>query len=117
MPADRRIIVQVQAEGYRDPDLQGEYVPGEVTPIEVWASRRDVGQERKIEREGTRTETLRDWRVRWDARIANSPTSLLTVEDGGESFTIVNMVEVIQQRGGLPDLRRKWIDLQGVHGT
>ena len=50
---------------------------------QVWASRRDVGQERKLERQGTRDETSRDWRVRWDARIALSPTSLLKVEDGG----------------------------------
>ena len=33
MPADRRIIINVMAEGTRPPELQGEYVPGEVTPI------------------------------------------------------------------------------------
>ena len=117
MPVDRRIIVQVQAEGYRDPDLQGEYVPGEIVDYPVWASRRDVGQELKIERQGTRDETSRDWRIRWNSRIANSPTTLLKVEDGGETFTIINMVEVTEQRGGAPDLRRRFIDLQGVHGT
>ena len=99
MPADRRITVQVQGEGFRDPDLQGEYVDGAVTPINVWASRRDVGQERKVERQGTRDETSRDWRIRWNSRIANSPTSLLTVEDGAETFTITNMVEVTEQLG------------------
>ena len=115
MPADRRIIVQLQTEGYRDPDLQGELVPGAVTTIGVWATRRDVGQELKTERQGTRDETSRDWRIRWNSRIALSPTSLLKVEDGGETFTITNMVEVTEQRGG-PDLRRKFLDLQGVHG-
>ena len=115
MPADRRIIVNVMAEGTRPPELQGEYVPGTVTAIGAWASRRDVGQERKVERQGTRDETSRDWRVRWDSRIANSPTSLLKVVDGGETFTITNMVEVTRQRGG-PDLRRKFLDLQGIHG-
>jgi hypothetical protein len=108
MPADRRIIVQLQAEGYRDPDLQGEYVPGAITAIGAWATRRDVGAELKLERSGTRDETARDWRIRWDSRIANSPTSLLKVEDGGETFTITNMVEVTQQRGA-PDLRRRFL--------
>ena len=115
MPADRRIIINVSEPGYRDPALQGEFVPGAVTPIGVWATRRDVGQERKTERQGTRDETSRDWRVRWDSRIALSPTNLLKVVDEGETFTITNMVEVTQQRGA-PDLRRRFLDLQGIHG-
>ena len=115
MPADRRIIVQLQAEGYRNPDLQGEHVPGGVTPIGVWATRRDVGQERKVASSGTRDETSRDWRIRWNSRIALSPTNLLKVEDAGETFIIVNMVEVTEQRGG-PNLRRRFLDLQGIHG-
>ena len=112
MPADRRITVTVSTEGHRN-DF-GEWIPGEVTPIEAWASRRDVGQERKLERQGTRDETSRDWRVRWDSRIANSPTSLLKVEDGAETFTISNMVEVTQQGQGAPDLRRRFLDLSGI---
>ena len=112
MPADRRITVNVSTEGSRNE--HGEFVPGTVTAIAAWALRRDVSQERKIERQGTRTETSRDWRVRWDARIANSPTTLLKVEDGGETFTITNMVEVTAQRGGAPDLRRRFLDLQGI---
>ena len=111
MPADRRIVVNVTSEGYRNEF--GEFVEGTVTPLEVWASRRDVGQERKVERQGTRDETSRDWRIRWDSRIANSPTSLLKVEDGGETFTVTNMVEVTRQRE-VPDLRRRFLDLQGV---
>ena len=116
MPADRRIVVNVSEPGYRDPALQGEWVPGAaITAIGVWATRRDVGQELKIERQGTRDETSRDWRIRWNSRIASSPTSLLKVEDEGETFNITNMVEVTAQRGG-PDLRRKFLDLQGIHG-
>ena len=114
MPADRRITINVSEEGTRNE--HGEFVPGAITPIGAWASRRDVSQERKIERQGTRTETLRDWRVRWDSRIANSPTTLLKVDDGAETFTIINMVEVTEQRSG-QDLRRRFLDLQGLHGT
>ena len=113
MPAGRRIIVNVMAEGHRDE--HGDYIDGAITPLNLWASRRDVGQERKLERQGTRDETSRDWRIRWDARIALIPTNLLQVVDGGETFTITNMVEVTRQRGA-PDLRRKFLDLQGIHG-
>ena len=114
MPADRRITINVSEEGTRNE--HGEFVPGAITPIGAWASRRDVGQERKLERRGTRDETSRDWRIRWNSRIASSPTTLLKVEDGGETFTIINMVEVTAQRGGAPDLRRRFLDLQGIHG-
>ena len=106
----------MSTEGTRPPELQGEYVPGTITAIGVWASRRDVSQELKIQREGTRDETSRDWRIRWDSRIANSPTTLLKVEDGGETFTVINLVEITEQRGGA-NLRRKFLDLQGVRGT
>ena len=83
MPADRRITINVMAEGTRLPELQGEYVPGEVTPIAAWARRRDMSEERRFDRGGTRSETTRDWRVRWDSRIASTPVARLKVEDGG----------------------------------
>ena len=112
MPSGRRITVNVSEEGTRD--MTGEHVPGAVTALGVWARRRDVSQELKIERQGARDETSRDWRVRWDARIANTDNSLLKVEDGGDTFTIRNKVEVTAQRGGAPDLRRRFLDLQGI---
>ncbi len=112
MPADRRIIINVSTEG--SCDEHGEHVPGAVTALGVWASRRDVGQELKVERQGTRDETSRDWRIRWDSRIANSKTANLEVVDGAESFAISNMVEVTRQGQGAPDLRRRFLDLQGI---
>ena len=115
MPADRRITINVTSEGHRN-DF-GEFVDGEITPIEAWASRRDVSQELKVLREGTRDQASRDWRVRWDSRIANSPARLLKVVDGGVTFNIINKVEVTRQRRGEPDLRRKFIDLEGVFST
>ena len=114
MPADRRITINVSSEGTRPPELQGEYVPGTVTAIGAWATRRDVSQELKVLSGGTRDETRRDWRIRWDSRIASTPVGRLTVDDGGETFTITNMIEITAQRRA-PDLRRRWIDLQGIH--
>ena len=117
MPADRRIVVNVSEPGYRDPALQGEWVPGAVIAIGTWASRRDQSQELKVLSGGTRDETSRDWRIRWDSRIASSTTANLEVVDGGESFTIVNLTEITRQRRGEPDLRRRFLDLQGIHGS
>ena len=54
-----------------------------------------------------------DWRVRWNALLASTPTSRLMVVEGTETFNITNKVEVTAQRGGAPDLRRRWIDLSG----
>ena len=117
MPADRRITVNVMAEGTRPPELQGEYVPGTVTAIGAWATRRDQSQELKVLSGGTRDETSRDWRVRWDSRIASTPVARLKVEDGGETFQVVNKVEVTRQRRGEPDLRRRFLDLQGIRSS
>ena len=36
MAAGRRITITVSEPGYRDPALQGEYVPGAVTALGVW---------------------------------------------------------------------------------
>ena len=72
MPADRRITINVTSEGYRNEF--GELVEGTITPIEAWASRLDRSQEDKATEGGSRDETRRDWRIRWDARIANAST-------------------------------------------
>ena len=115
MPADRRITINVSEEGTRDD--RGDFIPGAVTPLEVWARRRDVAQEKLVERGGTRDETSRDWRVRWNSLIASSTTRNIKVVDGGDTFTIRNMVEVTEQGRGAPDLRRKWIDLTGIRSS
>ena len=114
MPADRRITVNVEAEG--DYNQYGEYVDGAVTPIEVWANRRDRRQEDIAEEGGMRDETRRDWRIRWDKRIASVPTSRLAVVDGAGTFSVLNVVEVTRQRQG-QDLRRRLLDVQGVYST
>ena len=114
MPADRRITINVSAEGHRNEF--GEFVEGTVTPLEVWASRRDQSLTDIATEGGTRDQGRRNWRIRWDARIANSTTANLEVVEGALTFTVANMSEVIAQRGA-PDLRRKWIDLEGLYET
>ena len=58
--------------------------------------------------------TRRDWRLRWDSRIAEIPVSRLAVVDGGLTFNVLNVVEVTGRRG---ELRRRFLDIQGVHST
>ena len=98
-------------------NMHGEYVPGSTTAIAVWASRRDKSQE-DIETEGgTLDSTRRDWRIRWDRRIALALVSMLDVVDEGVTFNVLNMVEVTRQGRGQADLRRRFLDVQGVHAT
>ena len=115
MPADRRITINVSTEGHRDE--HGRSVLGAITPIGAWASRLDKTLTDIATEGGTRNQGRRTWRIRWDPRIANSPTRLLKVEDGALTFTISNMVEVTQQRRGEPDLRRRFLDLEGLYET
>ena len=116
MPTDRLITVTVTEEGMRN--QFGEYVPGATTAICTWASRRDRSQEDIAEESGTRDETRRDWRIRWDSRVADTPVSRLEVVDaGGWVWNVLNMVEVTNQGRGQAALRRRFLDIQAVFST
>ena len=97
MPADRRIVVNVSEPGYRDPALQGEWVPGAaITAIGVWASQSGpVGQELKVL--SGKVLVMKQAVTGVFAGMLESlcsPTNLLQVVDGGENFLVTNMVEV-----------------------
>lgn len=112
MPADRRIQVNVYGPYTRDHN--NEEVRGALTPIPMWASRRDKSQEDIQQEGGSLTTIRRDWRVRWDKRYIYTPTLLLEVVDEGLIYDVLNMVEVVGQRKG-QDLRRRFVDIQGRH--
>ncbi len=112
MPADRLITVNLTGEGMRN--QYGEYVEGEVTPIRTWTRRRDKTQEDIESEGGVLTSVQRTWRIRWDSRIADVPVVRIEVVDGPYTFNVLNQVEVTEQRGG-PDLRRRFIDIEGVY--
>ena len=112
MPSGRRITVNVRAPGTRND--QGEFVPGALTALGAWARRRDVSAEKVIETGGIRGERIREWRVRWNGQIARAALTELEVEDETETFRVSSMVEVTEQGRGQPDLRKRWIDLQGI---
>ena len=115
MPADRKITINVATPGMRNE--HGEFVPGTTIVIPAWASRRDRSAEDVATEGGARGETRRDWRIRWDKRIAAAPVTMLSVVDEGLMFNVLNMIEVVRQGRGQPDLRRRFVDLQGVHTT
>ena len=81
--------------------------------------RRDLSAEDVAEEGGSRDEVRRDWRIRWDSRIAGTPADRLeVVEDGGLTFDVLNVVEVMRQRGRREqNLRRRFLDIQGVYTT
>ena len=114
MPADRRITVNVEAEGTRNE--YNEYVPGDVAALTVWASKYDLRLIDIEEAGGVRSEVTRRWRLRYDSRIYDTPVDRLEVVDGTQTFDITQVREVTAQRDA-PDLRRKYIELTGIFTT
>ena len=115
MPADRQIIVKVESPGHRAHG--GVWVPGTKTSIRTWAYKHDLSLTELVETEGTRDAANRRWRVRYDSRIYNSPTSMLEVADGALTFKVTHINEITDQGGNRQPLRRRFIDISGVHST
>ena len=112
MPSGRRITINVSEPSTRND--QGESVPGAVTALGAWARRRDLDAKKVFETGGTRGEITREWRVRWNGQIARAALTELEVEDETDTFRVNSMTEVTEQGRGQPDLRKRWIDLQGI---
>ena len=113
MPVDRIITVSVQAPGHRN--MYGEYVEGAVTEHRVWATRFDRDLQDIEEEGGARTETRRDWRVRWTSTLADvADLTTVSVTDGGIDFDVQNIVE---DTGRFGETRRRWLRIQGVSST
>ena len=115
MPADRLITVMVSATGTRGGS--GRYIDGETTALRVWVYKHDLSLEDIVEAGGSRDTVNRRWRVRYDSRIYTTPTSRMDVDDGGAHFNITHMNEITDQGRGRQPLRRRFIDLSGVHST
>ena len=112
MPAlDRRITVNV--EGPETRNQFGETVPGVVTPLSVWATRIDLGNEDIEQSGGTLGIVNRDYIVRFDARIADAGAALLGVVDAGLTMNVTNVTEASGERVE----RRKFIKIQAVGVT
>ena len=112
MPTDRLITVTLTTEGMRN--QVGVYVPGTVTTVRTWATRMDKSQEDIEQEGGIADSTRRDWRIRWDSRLADRPISQMAIVDGPTTFNVLNMIEVTGRRG---ELRRRWLEIEGVFTT
>ena len=112
MPTDRLITVTLTTEGMRN--QVGVYVPGAVTTVRTWATRMDKSQEDKEQEGGILDVTRRNWRIRWDSRLADMPISQMAIVDGPTTFNVLNMIEVTGRRG---ELRRRWLEIEGVFTT
>ena len=112
MPLDRRITVIIEEPGHRN--MYGEYIDGIEVLIPVWATRMDKSQEDIESEGGTRNSIRRDWGIRWFAALDASEVSLVSVDDGGLIFNVLNVIEDTGRNG---DYRQRWMLIQGVHTT
>ena len=111
---DRVITINVQGEGQR---VEGKWVDGAVTPYRVWASRRDISQTDIAAEDGDRDVTRRDFRIRWRSEFADALVSSLTVIEGGQTFNVLNLMELSAKKGGAVPVRRRFLYLQGERST
>ena len=86
MPADRRIIVKLQAEGFRDPALQGEYIPGSITEHPLWATETSAGSIDTNTTTGVRVQRSVTFTVRWFKALVDTPINNVSVV-GSDGFT------------------------------
>lgn len=78
MPAlDRRLYIVTEAEGMRDDG--GRFVPGINTLWDVWGTLLDDVSVPSIDGEGHRIGNLLSWRIRYNGRVRETPTSRVTV--------------------------------------
>ena len=107
---DRRITVNVEAEGHRNE--HGEYQPGPVTAHGLWAEKYDLRLEDVLDSGGDRQNVERRWTIRYNGTIYGTPVSRLEVVDGGDTFNVTQIREA-SARG--ENIRRRYIDIVGVH--
>lgn len=115
MPADRRITVNVQAEGTLNE--HNELIPGPITALDVWASKYDLRLIDVEEAGGVRAEVTRRWRIRYDSRIYDSEVTLLEVVDGTPTFNVTHVREITAQGRDRSDQRRRFMELTGIFTT
>ena len=107
MPMDRRVIIQLMAEGYRDPDLQGEYVPGDITAFPRWATEQSAGSVDTNTIGGVRVDRSINFTVRWFKALADTPINFVSVVGSdGQTYNADNVT--------MSDERNRFIIIEGV---
>ena len=94
LPAlDRRIVVRRTTH---DRNSAGEPVE-QTTDFETWATRIDLSQSDKEEVGGVLDISARAYVVRYQAEVANAPTSELSVIDGPDTLSANNVIEATER--------------------
>ena len=119
MPADRRIVVNVSEPGYRDPALQGEWVPGAVICYRMCGPA--VGTSPRSSRYYRAVLVMKQAVTGVFVGILESLalTDGQSTESCGRGGDLSQSPTWSKSRGndeGEPDLRRRFLDLQGIHG-
>ena len=109
MPADRRITVKLQGEGYRDPERQGEFVPGMIVDYPLWATETGAGSVDTPTVGGVTIQRSINFTVRWFRALADTPISNVSVV-GSDGFTYA------AENVTASDERKRFITIEGVLG-
>lgn len=108
MPADRRIIVKLETLGYRDPDLQGEYVPGPIIDYPLWATETSAGSiDTLVTGRGLVVRRTINFTVRWFKALAETQINFVEVI-GSDGFTY-NATNIEAS-----DERRRFVTIEAV---
>ena len=104
---DRRIVVLLEAEGTRNE--HGEYVPGPVTQVPMWAAVSNVGSADQFTEDGTVVSIVVQFTIRWRADVAAHPVNRVSVLWDAKTFTAENVA--------ISDERKRLISIQGISGN
>ena len=97
MPLDRRITVNIAAEGTRDE--HGEYVPGPVTSYPVWADVTGAGSTETDTTGGVLVSQGMNVTVRWFRELAVAPINRVhIVDDLGQRWDTDGIAESNERR-------------------
>ena len=92
---DRRIVVLLETVGSF---VAGEYVPGNITRIPMWAEYLDAGTTDEIAADGVRTTRLASFRIRYREDVRNQLLSLLRLEFAGNVWNAETIAESSERR-------------------
>ena len=120
MALDRKIRISYPTPGSRDE--HGDFIPGPIESIDVWATVFPLSQQDTFEQGGVLTARNRRWRIRFWPALVGVGASALTVYEGedvtlgdGTMESIVYVLNNIYEDTGRDgEVRRRWHVLEGT---
>ena len=107
MPLDRRITINHTAvSDYND---YGEFVPGAVTAIPLWAQRVDQSQTDKEQKGGELSLASRAYMIRYRTDLVDAVATQLKIIDGLQTLEVTNITEATEKGP-----RRRFMKLEAI---